>query len=57
MLNRGMMNIGSGKIKTWVVNTFMKDWKKHRSDLQFPQKSFNQLWKERNKDEPRRSDL
>lgn len=57
MLNRGMMNIGSGKIKTWVVNTFMKDWKKHRSDLQFPQQSFNQLWKERNKDESRRSDL
>jgi L-lactate dehydrogenase complex protein LldF len=57
MLNRGMMNIGSGKIKTWVVKTFMKDWNKHRSDLQFPQQSFNQLWKERNKDEPRRSDL
>jgi L-lactate dehydrogenase complex protein LldF len=57
MLNRGMMNIGSGKIKTWVVNTFMKDWKKHRSDLRFPQQSFNQLWKERNKDESRRSDL
>ena len=57
MLHRATMNIGSGKIKTWVVNTFMKDWKKHRSDLQFPQQSFNQLWKERNKDASRRSDL
>jgi L-lactate dehydrogenase complex protein LldF len=57
MLHRATMNIGSGKIKTWVVNTFMKDWKKHRSELQFPQQSFNQLWKERNKDASRRSDL
>jgi L-lactate dehydrogenase complex protein LldF len=50
MLNRKMMNMGSGKIKSWVVNTFVKDWKKHRSDLDFPAKSFNQLWKERNQD-------
>lgn len=50
MLNRRLMNSGSGKIKSWVVNTFVKDWKKHRSDLNFPKKSFNQLWKERNKE-------
>lgn len=49
MLNRRMMNMGSGKIKSWVINTFVKDWKKHRSELEFPKKSFNQLWKERNK--------
>jgi L-lactate dehydrogenase complex protein LldF len=49
MLNRRMMNLGSGKIKSWVINTFVKDWKKHRSELEFPKKSFNQLWKERNK--------
>lgn len=49
MLNRRLMNAGPGKIKSWVVNTFVKDWKKHRSDLDFPKKSFNQLWKERNK--------
>lgn len=48
MLNRKMMNMGSAKIKGWVVNTFVKQWKEHRSELQFPQKSFNQLWKERN---------
>ena len=48
MLNRRLMNIGSGKMKSWVVNTFVKDWKNHRSELNFPQKSFNQLWKERN---------
>jgi L-lactate dehydrogenase complex protein LldF len=49
VLNRRIMNSGSGKLKSWVVNHFVKDWKKNRSDLQFPAKSFNQLWKERNK--------
>jgi L-lactate dehydrogenase complex protein LldF len=49
MLNRRLMNMGSGKIKNWVVNTFVKEWKKHRGDLVFPAKSFNQLWKEQNR--------
>jgi L-lactate dehydrogenase complex protein LldF len=48
MLHRRVMNMGSGKIKSWVVNTFVKDWKKHHGDIEFPKKSFNQLWKERN---------
>jgi L-lactate dehydrogenase complex protein LldF len=46
MQHRATMNMGSGKLKGWMVNTFVKDWKKHRSDLQFPKKSFNQMWKE-----------
>jgi L-lactate dehydrogenase complex protein LldF len=50
MLNRRLMNAGSSTVKSWVVKTFVKDWKKNRSDLKFPDKSFNQLWKERNKD-------
>jgi len=49
MLNRKIMNLGSGKIKNWVVNSFVKEWKQHRSELNFPGKSFNQLWKERKK--------
>jgi L-lactate dehydrogenase complex protein LldF len=49
MLRRGSMNIANGKLKSWVVNRFVKDWKKGRSEIQFPQKSFNQLWKEKNK--------
>jgi len=49
MLNRSVMNMGTGKIKSWVINTFVKDWKKHRSELDFPKKTFNQMWKERNK--------
>ncbi len=48
MLNRRLMNMGTASIKNWVVNTFVKDWKKNRSDLQFPAKSFSQQWKERN---------
>ncbi|MFL5740827.1 MAG: LutB/LldF family L-lactate oxidation iron-sulfur protein [Flavisolibacter sp.] len=49
MLHRGLMNMGTGKMKSWLINNFGKSWTKHRSNLDFPQKSFNQLWKERNK--------
>jgi L-lactate dehydrogenase complex protein LldF len=51
MLHRSMMNAGNKKIKNWVVNTFVKDWKKHHGDINFPAKSFNQLWKVRKKSE------
>lgn len=47
MLNRTLMNTGSGRLKTWMVNTFVKDWNRHRSDLQFPKKSFAEMWRER----------
>jgi L-lactate dehydrogenase complex protein LldF len=47
MLRRNMMNMGSSKMKNWVVNTFLKSWKAHRSEMKFPEKSFNQLWKEK----------
>ena len=46
-LNRKLMNIGSGKLKNKVVNGLFKDWNRHRGDLHFSQKTFNQLWKER----------
>lgn len=49
MLSRGIMNAAPGNVKSWVVNTFVKDWKKHRSALTFPGKSFNQLWQEKNR--------
>ena len=48
MLSRRLMNAGSGPVKSWVVNKFVKSWKEHRSELKFPEKSFNQMWKERN---------
>jgi L-lactate dehydrogenase complex protein LldF len=50
MLNRKIMNISSGKTKSWVVNRFVKEWKKHHGDLIFPKKSFNELWLEKEKD-------
>lgn len=47
-LSRTMMNMGSGKMKNWVVNKVFKGWTTHRSELDFSQKTFNQMWKERN---------
>jgi L-lactate dehydrogenase complex protein LldF len=51
MLKRGLMNTANGKMKSWVVNNFVKDWSKHREELNFPAKSFNQLWKEKQRGE------
>lgn len=48
-LKRGLMNLGNGNLKNKVVNGMFKGWKERRSDLQFSQKTFNQLWKERYK--------
>lgn len=45
MLHRKFMNMGSSKIKNWVINKFLKDWKKHRGDIEFPKKSFNEMWR------------
>ncbi len=49
MLRRSWMNLATGKMKSKVVNSMVRDWKKHRGDLLFPDKSFNQLWKEKNR--------
>jgi L-lactate dehydrogenase complex protein LldF len=48
-LRRGMMNLGNGTLKNKVVNGLFKDWTKHRSNLDFSKKTFNQMWKEKNK--------
>ena len=47
MLSRGLMNQGNASIKNWVVNSLLKQWKQHRSEMKFPKKSFNQMWKEK----------
>jgi L-lactate dehydrogenase complex protein LldF len=49
MLSRRMMNMGNGKMKNRMINSIAKDWTRHRSDLEFPPKTFNEMWKERNK--------
>jgi len=48
-MNRLLMNQGNATIKNWVVNKIFKGWVKQRSPLQFSTKTFNQLWKEKNK--------
>ena len=48
MLRRKWMNMANGKMKNWVVNTMVKGWKEHRGEMEFPKKSFNEMWKERN---------
>ncbi|WP_018613078.1 LutB/LldF family L-lactate oxidation iron-sulfur protein [Segetibacter koreensis] len=47
-LSRKMMNMGSGKMKNFVINKIFKSWTTHRSNLNFSEKTFNQLWEERN---------
>lgn len=47
MLHRPVMNMGTSRLKGWMINTFVKDWKKNRNDIIFPQKTFNELWKEK----------
>jgi L-lactate dehydrogenase complex protein LldF len=48
-LNRGMMNLGNGQIKNKVVNSIFKGWVQKRSGVDFSQKTFNEMWKEKNK--------
>ncbi|HSU27450.1 MAG TPA: LutB/LldF family L-lactate oxidation iron-sulfur protein [Chitinophagaceae bacterium] len=47
MLHRRWMNSFRGTFKGWVVNRLVKGWVKHRAPVQFPKRSFNQLWKEK----------
>ncbi len=46
-LNRSMMNMGTDKLKKWVVNKVFKKWATHHGDLDFSPKTFNEMWKEK----------
>jgi L-lactate dehydrogenase complex protein LldF len=46
-LNRKMMNMGNGKLKNWMINKVFKGWTAHRGNLNFSQKTFNEMWEER----------
>lgn len=48
-LKRSMMNMGNGSLKTKVVNMLFKDWTKFHAPLKFSKKTFNEMWKERQK--------
>ena len=50
MLKRKLMNAGNSRIKNWVVNKLLKGWNKQRGEMDFPKKSFNQLWKEKHEE-------
>jgi L-lactate dehydrogenase complex protein LldF len=47
MLRRSWMNISNGNTKSWFINKVAKAWTSHRGKLEFPKKSFNQQWKEK----------
>ncbi len=49
-LSRSLMNSGNGKMKTWIVNNLFTGWQKHRSQLIFPARTFNQMWKDKQAD-------
>jgi L-lactate dehydrogenase complex protein LldF len=46
-LNRTWMNKGNGSLKTWFINRMFRGWNRQRSNLHFPDKNFNQRWKEK----------
>lgn len=48
-LKRGFMNLGNGELKNKIVNKLFTNWNKERAPLDFSKKTFNQLWKEKNK--------
>jgi len=48
-LKRSMMNMSNGNTKSKVVNTLFKGWTKNRADLHFSEKTFNEMWKEKEK--------
>jgi L-lactate dehydrogenase complex protein LldF len=48
-LNRKMYNMSNGKLKNWVINKVAKAWTANRSNLDFSEKTFNEMWAEKNK--------
>lgn len=49
VMRRKWMNMASGPIKGWVVNKLLKGWSANRAKIEFPKKTFNELWREREK--------
>jgi L-lactate dehydrogenase complex protein LldF len=44
---RSLMNLAPGQLKSKLVNTIFLSWQQYHTPLQFSDKSFNELWKER----------
>lgn len=49
MQHRSWLNMAGGGLKTKAINIIGKAWTAHRGSLDFPKKTFNQQWKEKNK--------
>jgi L-lactate dehydrogenase complex protein LldF len=47
MLFRPILNLANGKMKNWFVNKVVRGWTAQRGELNFPEKTFNQRWKEK----------
>jgi L-lactate dehydrogenase complex protein LldF len=47
MLFRPILNLANGKMKNWFVNKVVTGWTAQRGELNFPEKTFNQRWKEK----------
>jgi L-lactate dehydrogenase complex protein LldF len=45
-LSRTLMNAGNRKMKNWMVNKVFKNWSRQHSELDFHQKTFNQMWQD-----------
>lgn len=45
-LNRKYMNLGKAGLKNWMVNKLFTGWTSHRAPLHFPEKTFNQRWRD-----------
>lgn len=48
-LHRNMMNMGNDKLKNWMINKVFKGWTHSRADLNFTPKTFNEMWREKNR--------
>jgi len=49
MLKRSLLNRANGNMKSAMLKLFGSKWSKQRSHLLFPQKSFNEQWKDKQK--------
>ncbi|MBM3914480.1 MAG: lactate utilization protein [Sphingomonadales bacterium] len=47
MLFRPALNLATGKMKNWFVNKVVTGWTAKRGELHFPEKTFNQRWREK----------
>lgn len=48
-LRRKTYNMGNGSLKNAFVNRFFKAWTQYRGDLDFAPKTFNEMWREKNR--------